>query len=156
MLSESIEKRLSLLANTIQEAESEAEKIKTMLLLFPDLEVNIDRWKNVKYTSQMVNTMATEYTTGYSCGCCSDSPYFIYPYVEFEGIRVHSKPARFYIGERCDYVEDGIWYETDCLKTLKEYNLTKEIIAKVENLVNRPPSYLDNDDDVSDEAEGDT
>jgi hypothetical protein len=154
VISESVKSRLKHLEDSILKATEEAEQLETMTLLFPDLEVEVNRWGTKKLTSRMVNSMAVDYDTGHSCGCCEDAPLFAYPYVEFEGIRVHSKPSKVYIGERCYHVVGGELYDQRCLGELRTEGFNPELIAKIEKLVDEVPSYLPYDDD--DEAEGDS
>ena len=151
-LNPSVQKRLDELNAQFKTTNDEILEILKVYEQLPDLEITYDRWKNKRYSSLAVNAKATEYYTGYSCGCCNDSPLFLYPFVEINGTRVHTKPVRFYIGDKSDYIEDGVQYDTDCLKVLETHGLTSELLAKVKTLVTRPPLYLDNSDGCDDEA----
>lgn len=147
-----VQKRLDELNAQVKTTHDETMEIINLFDQLPDLEITYDRWKVKRYSSLEVNARATKYYTGYSCGCCSDSPLFLYPFIELDGIRVHTKPVRFYIGERCEYTEDGIRYDTDCLEEMKKQGLSSILIDEVKLLVTRPPLYLDDSD--ADEIEG--
>jgi hypothetical protein len=72
----------------------------------PDLEINTNRWRTERYSSQSVNSIVDNVEIGYNCGCCSDSPVEAWPFVDRAGERIFSKPASFQVGEKgYDYVD---------------------------------------------------
>lgn len=80
-------------------ANKELEEIKTLLEIYPDLQVYTTRSKRNLYYSSLVNTQATNYEKSYSCGCCPDSEVRVSPYLETSLGRVYSDPPTFTIGE---------------------------------------------------------
>lgn len=82
---------------------AEADKIKKLLAAFPDLRRQVNRWEKVSYSSASVNPKVTDYESRHNCGCCSDSPLEIFPYLDTEWGRVYSNPACFTVGEQDPY-----------------------------------------------------
>lgn len=152
-ISSSVQKRLDELNAQFKITNDEILEILDVFDQLPDLEITYDRWRNKRYSSLEVNAKATEYFTGYSCGCCDDAPMFLYPLIEINGIRVYTKPVRFYIGDRNEYTEDGVEYDLDCLEEMKTHGLTSELLLKAKKLVTRATLYLENSDDGDNEVE---
>lgn len=146
MISSSVERRLKALDNLIQTSQNELKQIQFLLEIFPDLEVKIDQWKNKYFSATTANLKVEDFYTAHSCGCCSDSPLFAYPYLEINGVRVHSEPERFYIGEQCDYVASGERYDDGCIEKLQEHQIAKGVVDRISVLVSQKPEYVDDDD----------
>jgi hypothetical protein len=87
----------------IKELEEKASKLKKLKEAFPDLKQDIDRWNNVRYYSKSVNGKVDNAEIRHTCGCCNDAGVLVCPYLETEGGRIYSDPARFYPGEREPY-----------------------------------------------------
>lgn len=85
-----------------EKADKSAEIFKPQKILevYPDAEVYTGRWNKVVYCSPSVNELVTNYDSRHNCGCCSDSPLEIWPYLNTEYGRIYSKPAMFFVGER--------------------------------------------------------
>ena len=88
---------MSDLDKEIQELENKTNKLKALKARYPDLQQDVDRWKKVRYTSKSVNFVVDKVEIRHGCGCCNDSPVLVCPYLEIEGNRIYSEPARFYI-----------------------------------------------------------
>lgn len=147
MTSDTVKRRLKELDDLVQSSQNELKQIRLLLEIFPDLEIKTDRWKNRRFSASTANSKVEDFYTAHSCGCCSDSPLFAYPYLEINGARVHSEPERFYIGERCSYTASGELYDSDCIEKLEECQIAKPIIDRIEKLVSQEPEYVEDDDD---------
>jgi len=82
------------------EKQEEVERLKRMHTAFPNLKKHINRWKTVRYCSDTVNTRADKCEIRYNCGCCSDSPLEVWPYVDTEFGQVFTDPPVFQVGEK--------------------------------------------------------
>lgn len=78
----------------------EAERIGRLSAEYPDLKKHTGRWGKVAYYSASVNALTNDYDYRYNCGCCSDSPLEIWPYLETPNGRVYSDPPSFMVGEK--------------------------------------------------------
>lgn len=104
-----------------------------LLELYPDLDYQIDRWKNFRYTSSAVTTTADKVYIHHSCGCCGDAALLARPYVEVsvadDTVKVFSNPGYFTIGERAysgDHPDPG-WRTR-----LREHNIQESVIEQIE------------------------
>ncbi len=91
---------ISTLQGEIAEKQREVERLGKLLAAFPDLQRDMGRWKKVVYSSRTVNEHVTDYERRFSCGCCSDSPLEIWPYLETPDGKVYSNPSCFIVGEK--------------------------------------------------------
>lgn len=138
------------------------EKIRIVTWLrqsFPDLDYEIDRWKNLRYTSASVLSKAEKVAIRHSCGCCSDSPLLARPYVEvrvptdpedMQPIKVYSSPSSFMIGERA--------YIGECpmpgwRSNLLEKGVNEAVINQIELYfeANKPKACDEAEDEMLDE-----
>lgn len=87
----------------LQEASeklAEADNLTKLHEAHPDLQKHVNRWRKVRFYSKQVNTLATRFDIGHSCGCCNDSTLEVWPYIETEHGKVYSDPPRFQVGEK--------------------------------------------------------
>jgi hypothetical protein len=98
-----IEEEVSKAKIEAQKQQAEAERLVKLAEAFPDLKKHTGRWGKVAYYSASVNERVTDYDQRFNCGCCSDSPLEIWPYLETELGIVYSDPPSFQVGERFDY-----------------------------------------------------
>lgn len=112
----------------IELKQNELAKLEKLYLAYPDLVKNVNRWKTVKYCSKSVNPIAVDYELKHNCGCCSDSPLEIHPYVNTEFGRIYSDPTGMFIGEDsyCGDRERLGWKDD-----LRKYNISETLINKV-------------------------
>lgn len=96
----SVADRIETLRKEARQRTDEANGLERLLSKFPDLEININRWQRVRCSSPSANGFVTRFDIGHNCGCCSDSPLEVWPYLETDDGRVYSKPARFVVGEK--------------------------------------------------------
>jgi len=92
----------------ITEAQQEAERLTSLLKLFPDLTQETSRWRRVFQCSKSIteNSSATGYEIAYSCGCCPDPAMYVRLYVETPHGKVYGVPHQVCIGERSwDYID---------------------------------------------------
>jgi hypothetical protein len=80
----------------------EAEKLERLEKAYPDIQKRVGRWNKVTYFTKAVNEQVTDFDARHNCGCCSDSPLEIWPFVKTENGNVYSDPPCFTVGER-DY-----------------------------------------------------
>lgn len=82
---------------------AEAEQLEAMFREFPDLRKYTGRWNKVAYYSKTVNHRVNNLDIRHNCGCCSDSPLEVWPYIETAHGRIYSDPASFFVGRRDSY-----------------------------------------------------
>jgi hypothetical protein len=102
------------------------EKIKNK---FNNVTIQLDRWRKEYVCSPDINSIADNYYTHHDCGCCDDSPLFIFPYIEFENVKIYSDPYKICIGEK-NY-EFGDKINDNCEEKLVKHNISKKIIEFV-------------------------
>lgn len=95
--------RLGQLNKEVAEKQAEAERIRRLAELFPDLETHTDRWKTQRYISKAVNARVANYELRRTCGCCPDAPRVLWPFLETEHGRVFSNPPSFYLTRLDDF-----------------------------------------------------
>ncbi len=113
----------------VAKAQSELERLKKLEELYPDLKRYEGRWKKVAHYSNAVNGIVTNFDARHNCGCCSDSPLEIWPYLETPFGKVYSNPPKFTVGER--YYDGGDRPYANWEKPLKEAGIPENIITRV-------------------------
>lgn len=108
----------------------EAERLEKLSALYPDLRRFVGRWEKVVWCSKAVNAQATEYDRRFNCGCCSDSPLEIWPYLETEFGKVYSDPPEFKLGEK--HWISGAKPYAGWKDKLREAGIREEIIEGVQ------------------------
>jgi len=107
-------------------------KIKSLLDIYPDLESYVGRWGKNVYCSKSVNKLVNNYERRFNCGCCSDSPLELWPYLDTEHGRIYSSPAMFFIGKKDDdffrtkLVQSAGWKDD-----LKKHDIPEDLIEKI-------------------------
>lgn len=96
----SIQEELTKLNKEASEKASEAEKLLRLSASFPDLQKHVGRWNKVAYYSASVNSKVQRFDIRHNCGCCSDSPLEVWPYLETPDGNVYSDPPCFQVGEK--------------------------------------------------------
>lgn len=126
-ITEDIEK----LRREAEEKTQEAANLSKLLELYPDLKKKVGRWNRIAYYSQSVNSQVDTYYTRHNCGCCSDSPLEVWPYLTTPFGPVYSDPPFFFIGERSDYGDrpNSNW-ELD----LRSSGIPESLIDKMKSL----------------------
>ena len=105
------------------------------------------RWGKKCYCSREVNSEATDFEYRFNCGCCSDSPLEIFPYMVKNDVKIYSSPSCFKVGERNSYGTGVIPYDGWDEKLIEE-GISEEVIEKVkQHLKHRAPEKPDDDDD---------
>jgi hypothetical protein len=95
-----VELSIAELRKEAAEKTVEAAKLEGLFKDFPDLLKHVNRWQRVRYYSKSVNPRVTDYDCSHNCGCCSDSPLEVWPYLETENGKVYSDPVCFTVGEK--------------------------------------------------------
>jgi hypothetical protein len=93
----------SKLQDDAQKKLGEADKLERLTQQYPDLRVYVGRWSKVVYCAKDANPHATHYDMRHNCGCCSDSPLELWPYMMVGEDRIYSDPPCIQIGERSDH-----------------------------------------------------
>lgn len=83
-----------------EEHVAEASRLEKMAAAYPDLRRHEGRWEKVAFCSKSVNALVTDYDMRYNCGCCSDSPLELWPYINTDHGKIYSDPPMFFIGEK--------------------------------------------------------
>lgn len=131
------------LQQEIQSKQQELDLAKKLLTQFPDLNLNINRWGTKRYSSASVNAIVMDFEARHNCGCCPDSPLEIWPYLEFNGVRIYSDPTGFGVGKKS-------WggYDTpnpNWRETLTKVNIPAGIIDRI-NLLLKSEEVEEDDD----------
>jgi len=79
---------------------AEAERLKKLAEMYPDIQRHVGRWNKVAYSSKSVNSKVERFDIRHNCGCCNDSPLEVWPYLETPVGKVYSDPSMFVVGER--------------------------------------------------------
>lgn len=135
--SASIQQKVKELEEQAKKAHDELVKLENLLKVFPDLEVTKDRWGTARYYADSANSLVNDYYTKHSCGCCNDAPLFVYPFLYVDGVKVHSKPDHFCIGEKNAWGY-GEMYDPDATKAMVEKNISDVVVKQIEILVKTP------------------
>lgn len=117
-----------LAAEALQKTQ-EAEQLAKLAKEFPDLRKHVGRWNKVVYCSASVNDKVMDYETRYNCGCCSDSPKELWPYLVTELGLVYSDPPSFFIGKKDYYA--GYKSTPGWQSTLRKANISESFIEKL-------------------------
>jgi len=96
----SVQEELSKLKAEASKKVAEAERLVRLSTAYPDLQKHVGRWEKVVYYSPSVNPKVVQYDLRHNCGCCSDSPLEVWPYLETKDGRVYSDPPCFQVGEK--------------------------------------------------------
>lgn len=96
----SVQEELAKLNKEASDKVAEAERLTRLSALFPDLQKHVGRWDKVAYYSASVNSKVEKFDLRYNCGCCSDSPLEMWPYLETPDGKVYSDPPCFQVGEK--------------------------------------------------------
>lgn len=112
---------------------------------FPDLQRHVNRWGRERFSSKKANTLVTDYDLSHNCGCCSDSPLELWPFMVHEsGMSIYSEPPCFSIGEKCGFGDrpgDG-WRE--CLLVA---GIPEAILDRVQKYFDDNPPVWENEDE---------
>lgn len=122
--------RIANLRQEINEKTSEADKLEALLKLYPDIKVREHRWGKITCYSKLVNSLVSNYDVRHNCGCCSDSPLEVFPYIETPHGRVYSDPPCFTIGHQNPDTYGDDPYD-NWRDNLKNSGIPDEIIEKI-------------------------
>ena len=95
-----LQQRIDTLQEQIINNQRELAILHNLKDKFPDIKINVDRWKNQRKFTEKVNSIVDQVEITHNCGCCSDSPLEAYPYVVIDDSKVYSNPPCFTIGEK--------------------------------------------------------
>ncbi len=109
---------------------SEADRLKNLAKAYPDLKKYVGRWNKVAYYSKTVNTKVDRFDMRHNCGCCSDSPLEVWPYLETPDGNIYSDPPSFCVGER-DPAMCGDRPNPGWKTTLQNAGIPEDIIGAV-------------------------
>jgi hypothetical protein len=134
----------AILKKEAEEKFAEAERLLKLQQAFPDIQKHVGRWNKIAYYTKSVNSLVDNYEARHNCGCCSDSPLEIWPYLQTEHGRIYSEPACFMVGRRnpYDYEDEPIpgWESK-----LSSAGIQQSLIEKI--------SYLMKSEESSEEDE---
>jgi len=95
-----IAEEIAKLRKEADERAGEAERLGRLHARYPDLKKHVNRWNKIRYCSASVNGLVQRFDISHNCGCCSDSPLEVWPYLETEDGNVYSDPCCFTVGEK--------------------------------------------------------
>lgn len=104
---EEIQKTINQLRKEAENKLTEASNLEVLVKEYPNLRRVVDRWGITFFASKDVNDKVTHYDHRFNCGCCTDSPFEIWPYLSTPSGLIYSDPPRFVVGEKRDYEEDN-------------------------------------------------
>jgi hypothetical protein len=150
-------KRIEVLLGEIRKSEreiaaktEEIERIRALVAEFPDLHTTVGRWEKLVYSSKLANKIATDYESRFNCGCCSDAPWEVWPYVQHEsGMKIFSSPAYFFSGER-RFLRDGIFSKGGWRKELRDAGIPENLIDRIGACMKDEPDLNDDEPDLPD------
>jgi hypothetical protein len=115
----------------LNEKQTEIERLINLSEIYPDTKKHVNRWKTVRYYNKMVNDKVTNFDMKHNCGCCSDSPLEVWPYLETEYGKLYSDPPCFTVGERSiSYYTDTPYSGWDA--KMRDAKIPESIIAKIQ------------------------
>ncbi len=132
--------RLDQLLKEKEKIESEIDLISKLKDRFPDLTTHTDRWKNVKYMSVKANSEVDNVHTYHSCGCCNDAAYLASPFLTVNGVRIHSNPCEFYLGDKS---YDGHNFTSNSTFEMEKHNINQIVIDKVKKIIENEKESLE-------------
>jgi len=91
---------LKSLQKEASEKSAEVDRLTLLKGIYPDLQRHVNRWGAVRFYSKAVNTQVQRFDMKHNCGCCSDSPLEVWPYLQTEHGNVYSDPPVFTVGEQ--------------------------------------------------------
>lgn len=96
---------------------------------FPGIKSYTGRWNKKVYCSKSVNKFVDQFEHRHNCGCCSDSPLEVWPYIEIDGNKIYSDPPCLTVGEAFHYgdIPNKNWKQI-----LQKYEISDVIIDKVQ------------------------
>jgi hypothetical protein len=117
---------------------------------FPDLEEFQDIWKQTRLISETANVLAQKFEVRNECDCCVAAPIYALPYIEFQGIRIYTKPClvsfakRWRNGILCagDWEGDHPWMSQELVDNIWDYIESHEDIEEEYELLD-PPGVVD-------------
>ena len=145
--------KMNALLQRIKEQIAELNNQKKVIEKYWDISENIDRWSTKRFSTAMINSEVNDVMIKHNCGCCEDSPLEAWPFKEIEGIKVYSKPAYFYIGEKNAYgIGDNP--DEDWQALMRKSNIAEPVIKIIQKYFDdNPPTKCEYDyDDLDDET----
>lgn len=116
-----------------EEKLAEVNRLERLQQAFPDLKKRTGRWNKVAFYSKTVNEKVDEFDSRHNCGCCSDSPLEIWPYMNTPDGKVFSDPPCFTVGERDGY---GDRPYDNWSNALREARISGNVIERISMLFN--------------------
>lgn len=144
------------LEKELAEKQKDLNNIKTWYSQYPDLKRNVNRWNRIRFCSASVNSEVTDFDMSHNCGCCSDSPLEVWPYLETDQGRLYSDPACYQVGEK-HWISGDSPYE-GWKKKLRDNKIPEDIIKKISAHFKADAEYrkeLAEESDYDDEDEYD-
>jgi hypothetical protein len=101
------------LEQEIAEAQKKLELQNKLKAKYPDLDINVNRWKTERYVATVVPDKLNTY---HSCGCCDDASLIGWPYKQDEefGVAIYAKDMMYSPAEKSwgmGYCFDSGWEE---------------------------------------------
>jgi hypothetical protein len=139
-----MEKHMADLAIKRIESGSELDRISRLRSEFPDLRVNVDRWKHTRYMAKSANSRVTDVEIRRTCGCCHDPGILAMPYMETTLGRVYSDPFHIEIGEGRSY--DPVHEHDDWESRYRKYDIPEEVIGQMRVYMDAELARSEDDD----------
>lgn len=130
----------------IAEREKVLGEIEALKARFPDLRVDVNRWKTERYCAKSANAICNEWTHCHSCGCCNDSPLLAMPFIKVGAFTVYSDQPQICIGEKNAY-QGGDDLSLNWDETLRKYSISEDLIKKI-------GGYFENQDKFDQDEDG--
>ncbi len=111
-------------------ANKELERVQKLKELYPDLEITVGRWNKKVYRSASVNPLVTDYEVRFNCGCCHDSPFEVWFYLETNYGKIYSHPSYFVAGERDGRYSLDVNIEDGAKERILKENVNPDVVNK--------------------------
>lgn len=124
--------RIAVLIKQISEAQTEINLIQQLLVLYPDLEIENNRFDTKRYISKIINIEVDKYYLVHT-----DGVLYFQGYKEILNIKIFANPTRIRIGRSYGYKDDhlDIFWEEKLAKHNINPNLIKEMKDNEEKIL---------------------
>lgn len=130
-----VQEDLEKLSKEIEQKTKVLHNLTQLQSQFPDLQKYVGRWDKVAYYSKAANSQIQGFDYRRNCGCCADSPYEIWPYLNTEHGKVYSDPPK-------------LWADSLSEEELRKLEFPETIITKLLPLIDKKIEEEDTEEEL--------